>query len=38
MFVYGPKGDPYHLGNWKDDYPTSVTDEQRKEGQINRMR
>ena len=19
MFVYGPKGDPYHLGNWKDD-------------------
>ena len=34
MFVYGPKGDPYHLGNWKDDYPTSVTDEQRKEGQI----
>ena len=34
MFVYGPKGDPYHLGNWKDPYPTSVTDEQRAEGQI----
>lgn len=35
-FIYGPKGDPYHLGNWKDEYPESVTDEQRKQGQITR--
>ena len=26
-FVYGPKGDPYHLGNWRDEYPTTITDE-----------
>ncbi len=33
-FVYGPKGDPYHLGNWRDDYPTQITDEQRFFGQM----
>lgn len=33
-FVYGPKGDPYHLGNWRDDYPTSITDEQRFYGMM----
>ena len=33
-FVYGPKGDPYHLGNWRDDYPTEITDEQRFFGQM----
>lgn len=34
MFTYGPKGDPYHLGNWMEDYPASVTDEERAEGLI----
>ena len=24
-FIYGPKSEPYHLGYWKDDYPTSVS-------------
>lgn len=33
-FVYGPKGDPYHLGNWRDDYPTTITDEQRFYGMM----
>lgn len=33
-FVYGPKGDPYHLGNWRDEYPTSITDEQRFYGMM----
>ena len=28
-FVYGPKGDPYHLGNWRVEYPTEITDDQR---------
>ncbi len=34
IFIYGPKSDPYHLGNWRDDYPTSVTDSQRHLGMI----
>lgn len=33
-FIYGPKADPYHLGNWKDDYPLTLSDAQRKNGQI----
>lgn len=33
-FVYGPKGDPYHLGNWRDEYPTTITDEQRFYGMM----
>ena len=33
-FVYGPKGDPYHLGNWRDEYPTEITDEQRFYGMM----
>ena len=33
-FVYGPKGDPYHLGNWRDAYPTEITEEQRFYGMM----
>lgn len=33
-FVYGPKGDPYHLGNWRDEYPTEITEEERFYGQM----
>ncbi len=33
-FIYGPKADPYHLGNWRDDYPTSLSDHQRYMGMI----
>ncbi len=32
VFIYGPKSDPYHLGNWRDNYPTTVTDAQRNMG------
>ena len=32
IFVYGPKGDPYHLGLWDEEYPTSVTEDERKRG------
>lgn len=32
IFVYGPKGDPYHLGLWDEEYPTSVTQDERKRG------
>ncbi len=32
VFIYGPKADPYHLGNWRDEYPTTVTDSQRNLG------
>ena len=34
VFVYGPKSDPYHLGNWRDDYPTSLTEQERFFGMI----
>ena len=34
VFVYGPKSDPYHLGNWRDNYPTSLTEQQRFFGMI----
>lgn len=34
VFVYGPKSDPYHLGNWRNDYPTSLTEQQRFFGMI----
>lgn len=33
-YVYGPKADPYHAGNWRVNYPESVTDQQRNMGQI----
>lgn len=33
-FVYGPKGDPYHLGNWREEYPTEITEEERFYGQM----
>lgn len=33
-YVYGPKADPYHAGNWRVNYPETVTDDQRKLGQI----
>ena len=26
IFLYGPKTDPYHLGQWDEDYPTEVTE------------
>lgn len=32
IFVYGPKGDPYHLGLWDEEYPTTVTEDERKRG------
>lgn len=31
-FIYGPKADPYHAGSWYEDYPTTLTDEERKKG------
>lgn len=33
-FVYGPKADPYHAGNWRVEYPETFTDEQREKGLI----
>lgn len=32
VFVYGPKGDPYHLGLWDEEYPDTVTEQERKQG------
>ena len=34
MFVYGPKADPYHAGKWREDYPTTITDQERHMGLI----
>ncbi|WP_288739909.1 beta-N-acetylglucosaminidase domain-containing protein [uncultured Coprobacter sp.] len=34
VFIYGPKSDPYHLGNWRDNYPTSLTEQQKFFGLI----
>mgnify|MGYP001775277069 CR=1 FL=1 len=31
-FIYGPKSDPYHLGQWREDYPTRLTEEQERNG------
>ena len=31
-FIYGPTADPYHAGSWYEDYPTTLTDEERKKG------
>lgn len=33
-YIYGPKSDPYHLGLWRDDYPTSLTDHEKYFGLI----
>lgn len=33
-FVYGPKADPYHAGNWRVNYPETVTDDERAKGLI----
>ncbi|MFA6871906.1 MAG: beta-N-acetylglucosaminidase domain-containing protein [Bacteroidaceae bacterium] len=33
-YVYGPKSDPYHLGKWRDDYPTQLTEKERFMGLI----
>ena len=33
-FIYGPKADPYHAGFWQEDYPVSITDEERKKGYL----
>ena len=32
IFLYGPKTDPYHLGQWDEDYPETVTEEEAKIG------
>lgn len=34
LFVYGPKADPYHLGYWRRDYPTTLTPEEHEQGMI----
>lgn len=34
MFVYGPKADPYHAGKWRENYPTTVTEQERHLGLI----
>ncbi|MBQ7818903.1 MAG: beta-N-acetylglucosaminidase domain-containing protein [Bacteroidales bacterium] len=31
-FIYGPKADPYHAGSWYEDYPTTLSDSERKLG------
>jgi hypothetical protein len=31
-FVYGPKGDDYHLGKWREPYPESTTLEEKEKG------
>lgn len=33
-YGYGPKSDPYHAGNWRLNYPETVTDTQRNLGQL----
>lgn len=33
-FIYGPKSDPYHLGQWRDEYPTQLTEQQERNGLI----
>lgn len=33
-FIYGPKADPYHAGFWQEDYPVSITDEERQKGYL----
>lgn len=32
VFLYGPKSDPYHLGKWRQDYPTELTDDETAHG------
>ena len=34
VFIYAPKMDPYHLGYWTEEYPTEITEEQRRMGWI----
>lgn len=31
-YLYGAKSDPYHSEKWKEDYPASITEEQKKNG------
>lgn len=33
-YGYGPKADPYHAGNWRLNYPETVTEAQRNLGQL----
>lgn len=33
-YLYGAKSDPYHSNYWKDPYPTSITEQQKKNGWI----
>lgn len=35
-YVYGPKGDPYHAGNWRLGYPETITEEQKSNGVLTR--
>ncbi len=35
-YVYGPKGDPYHAGNWRLGYPETVTEDQKSKGVLTR--
>lgn len=34
LYVYGPKGDPYHLGYWRRDYPTNLTPTEKENNMI----
>lgn len=36
VFLYGPKSDPYHLGLWDEDYPETVSEEDSKNGVMDR--
>lgn len=33
-YMYGAKSDPYHSANWKDAYPTKITDQQKELGYL----
>ena len=33
-FIYGPKGDPFHLGAWRDNYPTAISAEEARNGMV----
>lgn len=35
-YVYGPKHDPYHAGSWRQNYPETVSDQQRAFGHLTR--
>lgn len=35
-YVYGPKGDPYHAGDWRSNYPETLTETERGYGHMTR--